>query len=194
MNLYFFGGSFDPPHIGHLSIIQSCIMESQQFVLIPTKQSPLKDQRPTASSHHRIRMLELLISKINYPITIDDWEINNPTSNYTYETIKHLQSDYSWSKLFMVIGGDQLTRFQNWKNYGAIIDLVHIVAFNRKKTQYRPPKGMKINWLEDFQVDISSTSVREKMTGGHLPSNDLTPEVLEYIQSHHLYSPTKYDP
>ena len=194
MNLYFFGGSFDPPHIGHLSIIQSCIMESQQFVLIPTKQSPLKDQRPMASSHHRIRMLELLISKINYPITIDDWEINNPAPNYTYETIKHLQLDYPWSKLFMVIGGDQLTCFQNWKNYGEIMDLVHIVAFNRKKNQYRPPKGMKINWLEDFQVDISSTSVREKMTGGHLPSNDLTPEVLEYIQSHHLYSPTKYAP
>ena len=74
MNLYFFGGSFDPPHIGHLSIIQSCVVESQQFVLIPAKQSPFKDQSTAASAHQRIRMLKLLISKIDHPIIIDDWE------------------------------------------------------------------------------------------------------------------------
>ena len=188
MNLYFFGGSFDPPHIGHLSIIQSCIVESQQFVLIPTKQSPFKDHIPLASAHHRIRMLELLISKIDHPIIIDDWEINNPAPNYTYETIKHLQLDYPGSKLFMVIGGDQLTCFQNWKNYGAIMDLVHIVAFNRRNVKYKPLEGMRINLLEDFQIDISSRTVREKITAGHLPNNELTSEVLEYIQSNHLYS------
>ena len=188
MNLYFFGGSFDPPHIGHLSIIQSCIVESQQFVLIPTKQSPFKDHIPLASAHHRIRMLELLISKIDHPIIIDDWEINNPAPNYTYETVRHLQRDYPQSNLFMVIGGDQLTYFHKWKNYKEIMDLVRIVAFNRDNNQYKSPDGMQISWLADFQVDISSTAIREKIIDGYLPSNDLTPEVLEYIQSNHLYS------
>ena len=188
MNLYFFGGSFDPPHIGHLSIIQSCVVESQQFVLIPAKQSPFKDQSPAVSAHHRIRMLELLISKIDHPIIIDDWEINNPAPNYTYETIRHLQTDYPQSNLFMVIGEDQLTYFHMWKNYREIMDLVRIVAFNRDKNQYESPAGMQISWLADFQVDISSTAIREKITDGHLPCNDLTPEVLDYIQSNHLYS------
>ena len=187
MNLYFFGGSFDPPHIGHLSIIQLCVVESQQFVLIPTKKSPLKDQSPVASAHHRIRMLELLISKIDLPITIDDWEINNPAPNYTYETIGHLQSNYPESNLYMVIGGDQLTRFHKWKNYREIMDAARIVAFNRNKSQYKPPEGMKISWLEDFQIHISSASVRERITDGHLPSEDLTLEVLDYIQLNHLY-------
>ena len=77
MNLYFFGGSFDPPHVGHLSIIQSCVKKSQQLILIPTKQSPLKDQIPAVEAHHRIRMLELLICNIDHPIIIDDWEIIN---------------------------------------------------------------------------------------------------------------------
>jgi len=191
VNLYFFGGSFDPPHMGHLSIIQSCIVESQQFVLIPTKQSPFKDQIPLASAYHRIRMLELLISKIDHPIIIDDWEINNPAPNYTYETIRHLQMDYPKRNLFMVIGGDQLTYFHKWKNYRKIMNLVRIVAFNRDKNQYAPPDGMQISWLADFQVDISSTAIREKITDGHLSGNDLTPEVLEYIQSNHLYSYTE---
>ena len=133
-------------------------------------------------------MLELLISKINYPITIDDWEINNPAPNYTYETIKHLQLDYPWSKLFMVIGGDQLSRFYKWKYYRKIMDLVRIVAFNRGKSQYNRLEGMHISWLEDFQVNVSSAAIREKITDGHLPINDLTTEVLDYIQSNHLYS------
>jgi len=188
VNLYFFGGSFDPPHIGHLSIIHTCVIKSQQFVLIPTNQSPFKDQIPRASAYHRIRMLELLISNIEQPIKIDDWEINNPAPNYTYETIRHLQTDYPKSNLFMVIGGDQLTYFHKWKNYREIMDLVRIVAFNRDKNQYEPPDGMQISWLADFQVDVSSTAIREEITDGHLPGNDLTPEVLEYIQSNHLYS------
>jgi len=136
-------------------------------------------------------MLELLISKIDHPIIIDDWEINNPAPNYTYETIRHLQMDYPKRNLFMVIGGDQLTYFHKWKNYRKIMNLVRIVAFNRDKNQYAPPDGMQISWLADFQVDISSTAIREKITDGHLPGNDLTPEVLEYIQSNHLYSYTE---
>ena len=188
MNLYFFGGSFDPPHIGHLSIIQLCIIKSQKFVLIPTKKSPFKDQIPLVSVHHRVRMLELLISKIDHPIIIDDWEINNPAPNYTYETIRHLQIDYPSCNLFMVIGGDQLIHFQKWKNYKEIINVVRIVAFNRKKIQYKPLEGMQISWMEDFHVDISSTSIRKEIIEGHLPNKDVTPEVLEYILSNHLYS------
>ena len=89
----------------------------------------------------------------------------------------------------MVIGRDQLTYFHKWKNYREIMDIVRIVAFNRDKNQYEPPDGMQISWLADFQVDISSTAIRKKITDGHhLPGNDLTPEVLEYIQSNHLYS------
>ena len=188
MNLYFFGGSFDPPHIGHLSIIKSCLNDSQQFVLIPTKKSPFKYHIPLAAAHHRVRMLELLISKIDHHIIIDDWEINNPAPNYSLEAIRHFQEAYPGRKLFMVIGADQLMRFQNWKNYRVIMDLVNIVAFNRNNLQYKAPKGMQISWLEDFHIDISSTDIRKKIADGHLPSNELTLEVLEYIQLNNLYS------
>ena len=188
MNLYFFGGTFDPPHLGHLSIIQSCLIKSHQFILVPTRQSPLKDKTPAASAHHRIRMLELLIRKIDQPIIIDDWEIKNLPPNYSIDAIRHFQETYPGSNLFMVIGADQLMRFKNWKNYRAIMDLVNIVAFNRNNFQYKIPKGMQISWLEDFHIEISSTDIRKKIEDGHLPRNELTPEVLEYIQLNNLYS------
>ena len=189
MNLYFFGGTFDPPHLGHLKIIESCLTESRHLVLIPTKQSPFKNHFPMASAYHRIRMLELLISKIDHhSIIIDDWEINNPAPNYTYGTIKHLQTVYPQSKLHMVIGGDQLTNFSKWKNYKKIMDIVQIVAFNRKNFQYKTLAGMQISFMKDFQMDVSSIAIRDKISEGSLPKNDLTPEILEYIQINHLYS------
>ena len=188
MNLFFFGGSFDPPHLGHLAIIKLCVKISQQLVLIPTKKSPFKDKYPMASAYHRIRMLELLIINIDHLIIIDDWEINNPTPSYTYQTIKHLQKDYPGSNLSMIIGGDQLERLEEWENYREIKDAVKIVAFNRNKSKYKPPEDMQISWLEDFHFDIYSTSIRKKIADGNIPTKDLTPEVFEYIQSNHLYS------
>ena len=68
------------------------------------------------------------------------------------------------------------------------MDVVRIVAFNRDKSKYKLPDGMQIRWQEDFRINISSTAVREKIIHGHLPSNELTPEVLEYIQSNNLYN------
>ena len=188
MNLYFFGGSFDPPHLGHLSIIQSCIIKSHQFLLVPTRQSPLKVENPVTSAHHRIRMLELLIKEIDQPIIIDDWEINNQSPNYSLHTIRHFQETYPGRNLFMVIGADQLMHFQKWKNYREIMNLVYIVAFNRNNFQYKAPKDMQISWIEDFHIDISSTDIRKNISDGHPPINELTPEVLEYIQLNNLYS------
>ena len=187
MNIYFFGGSFDPPHRGHLKIIQTCSNKCQQFIIMPSKQSPLKDRIPKASALHRIRMLELLISKIEYPISIEDWEINNPSPSYTYDTIRYLQKNYPNSNLYMVIGADQLLRFHKWKNYREIMNIVKIIAFNRSQTNFKPPKEMHISWIADFKIDISSTKIRNKIAIGNLPVEDVTSEILDYIQANKLY-------
>ena len=68
------------------------------------------------------------------------------------------------------------------------MEVVRIVAFNRNETNCKPLKGMQINWLEDFQIDVSSTKIREKIISGYIPAKEVTAEVLDYIQSNHLYS------
>jgi len=187
VNIFFFGGTFDPPHKGHLSIIQYCIKKSHQLILIPTRKSPLKDMPPVASPHHRIKMLELLIDDINHNIIIDSWDINNPSPNYTYDTIKHLQIEYPASNLFMVLGGDHLSRFKEWKNNRQIIKMVKIIAFSRIDSLYKPLKGMHINWIEDFQMDISSTHIRDEFAAGRIPIKALTSEIVVYIRENQLY-------
>jgi len=94
VKLILFGGSFDPPHLGHLKIIENCCGECDKLILMPSAHSPLKKNPPIAQAKHRIKMLEILTHELNYPIQIDNWEISQPEPNYTYFTIQHLQKEH----------------------------------------------------------------------------------------------------
>ena len=187
MNIYFFGGSFDPPHRGHFSIIQSCIKNTKKLVLIPAKQSPLKENVPQVSSYHRLQMLELLIKDLDSTVTIDNWETQGVKSNYTYDTIKYLQEKYPKSRLSMVIGGDQIENFDKWKNYKKILDMVQLIIFKRPNYKLNFLEGMKINWISNLEIDISSSIIRKKIANGVIPINDLNPKIINYIQDNNLY-------
>ena len=187
MNLFFFGGSFDPPHKGHLEIIQYCCKHSDKLLLIPAANSPLKNQPPSAERYHRIQMLKLLIQDLDFPIQVDDWEINQSGPSYTYETIRHLQENYPDSNLSMIMGADQLMKFHRWKNYEGIMNSVQILGFNRDSCDFTPPDEMNLTWLKDFKVDISSSIIREKIAKGDSSDDDLPPSIQRYIQNNKLY-------
>ena len=187
MKLIFFGGSFDPPHRGHYEIIQYCCKKCDQLVLMPSTLSPLKNPPPIAESYHRLKMLELLTLDIDFPIQIDNWEFTQSGPNYTYQTIQYLEKQYPEYSISMVIGADQLIKFQKWKKYKEILSSVHILGFNRAYCDYTPLSGMNLTWIEDFNVNISSTAIREKIAKGKHIGNELTHSVLDYIQENNLY-------
>ena len=187
MKLILFGGSFDPPHCGHLKIIEDCIEECDKLILMPSAYSPLKKNPPIAESKHRVKMLELLTQKLKYPIQIDDWEINQSSPNYTYLTVQHLQNEYPNFSISLVIGADQLQQFQKWKNYQKILDSVQIIGFNRKKYNVTPLIDMKLTWIKDFEMDISSTEIRREIASGVQKGRALPQPVWDYIKEHNLY-------
>ena len=189
MSIYFLGGSFDPPHLGHLKIIQSCFkkFDVNKFILIPTNRSPFKKKMPIATAFHRIQMLKLLINNINKDIIIDDWEVKRDAPSYSYDTIKHLNIIYPNSHLSMIIGEDQLECFKEWKNYNKILDAVELIVFNRSENNHELIKDMEFRLISDFQIDISSTFIREDLSNGKLSQNDLIPEIYHYIQENELY-------
>ena len=89
MNIYFFGGSFDPPHKAHKLIYKHCINLCDKFIFIPTSQSPDK-YKPSAKTKDRIKMLELLIDKKDSnKVMIDQFEVDSSKKpNYTIDTIQ----------------------------------------------------------------------------------------------------------
>ena len=156
-------------------------------MIMPTLNSPLKNKTSSIAPHHILQMLELLILDIDFPIQIDNWEFTQSGPNYTYQTIQYLEKQYPEYSISMVIGADQLIKFQKWKKYKDILGSVHILGFNRAFCDYTPLSGMNLTWIEDFNVNISSTAIREKIAKGKHIGNELTHSVQDYIQENNLY-------
>ena len=185
--MIFFGGSFNPPHKGHYEIIQKCSKQCHRFIIMPTLNSPLKNKTSFLTSHHIFQMLELLIQDLDSTIEIDGYDFSRSSPSHTVDTISHLQKKYPESSISMIVGADQLMKFQQWKEYKKIISSVHIIGFNRENYDFTPIPGMNITWDEDFNMDISSTNIREKIATGKFIGNELTPPIYDYIQKNNLY-------
>ena len=190
MKTLFFGGTFDPPHIGHEKIVEFCLGVCDKLVILPNEKSPHKQYTAKASSMHRFNMLNLLFD--NEKVIIDEYELNSKETNYTYLTIKYLKEKYS-NDLTMVIGYDQLINLKNWYNYKNIIEEVSILCFNRydsyvtNQNEIKEIKNIKI--IEKFKFDVESSFIREKMFESDVNyfRKILNPKVLKYINKNKLY-------
>ena len=187
MNIFFFGGTFDPPHKGHKLIYKHCMKICDKFIFVPTLQSPDK-KAPITNKDIRINMLELLIDKEDKKkVLIDNFEINSKSiPNYTIDTINYLQNKFEKAIIHMVIGGDQYNNLKNWKDYKNIIEKVKIICFNRKIVEFKNNK--KINFI-DFNYDISSTLIRKNISSGKANNIQkyLTEDVNRLICDNDLY-------
>ena len=187
MKLYFFGGCFDPPHRGHIEMINKCHANCDEFILIPTINSPLKKRESLTDPKHIIGMLELIIQDIGKPIKIDLYDINQIGKSYTINTIKYLKKQYPDYSISMILGGDQLINFKNWKKYKEITNLVHIIGFNRKQYEFIPYSNMKITLIDDFIMNISSEIIRKDIMSGKLNLKYISKSIKKYIINNQLY-------
>lgn len=190
MKIFFYGGTFDPPHIGHKKIIESLLPKCDKMIIFPAKISPFKKINPIASSVHRINMLNLLFD--NNKLIIDDYEIRSNKINYTYLTIDYLKKKYKNSSLTMIIGKDQISNLSNWNNFNIFIKKINIICFNRTIENEGLSKDSnlnKINYIDDFNINVSSTNIRSniKSYNNKYLTNSLSYEVLEYIEDNNLY-------
>ena len=189
MKIYFFGGSFDPPHKAHKLIYKHCLDLCDKFIFFPTGKSPQKSQF-YSKDRDRIKMLNLLIdNEDKNKVTIDTYEIESPFKpNYTIDTIMYLKNKFKKSDIYMVIGNDQYNNLDNWKDYSKIINEVNIVCFNRKISNFKNNNISNIDFV-DFNYHISSSEIRNKISCGKMEEikNFLTKKVNHLIINNGLY-------
>ena len=189
MNIFFFGGSFDPPHKAHKLIYKNCINLCDKFIFVPSNQSPGKDM-PKAKPKIRIEMLNSIIEKEDRSkVLIDLYEINSGLKpNFTIDTIKHLKDKYKNATLNMVIGQDQYENIKNWHDSDKILQLVKIICFNRKNKNNKNNKNNDIDII-DFNINISSTQIRKKIAIGQFEDikNFITEDTINIIKNNNLY-------
>ena len=205
-----FGGSFDPIHCGHVAIIKTMnsLLNPTQLRIIPTGWSWQKNAYH-ANSTHRLAMLTLALKELikNAPLLIDEQEIKRADlgiPSYSVDTLTNLRTEFgATASLLFVMGADQLQQLHQWKNWAQLFNLAHIVVVKRpgfdlnsldnsvaKEITQRsggwdqlqtPPFGSTLI-CTDLDIDISSTQIRNGNNLSLVP-----PDVLDYIQQHHLY-------
>lgn len=181
--LLIFGGTFDPIHNGHIKMLLGAIKKIQPdlSLIIPTKNPPLKDSIPTASSKDRVAMINLAIKSIP-KVKICDYEIKakSNSKSYSYLTIKYLKNIYKNYQLYFLVGMDRLDDFDQWKNYKYILNNVTLVVAGRNNQK---PKFDNVIKLAIEETNISSNELRTKPNKKYLNTN-----VVRYISNNGVYA------
>ena len=193
MKTCIFGGTFDPPHIGHLLIAQT-IIESENFdrlIFVPANISPAKQGKDISSSKKRLDMLNLALTN-NDNFEISDFEISKGDISYTIDTITDFSKNLGVEKkdLYFLMGSDTLGEFHHWKNPKEIMSLCNIiVAIRPGFTPSDIPQWVldEVHFANIPQFEISSTNIRKRWKNGKTIRYMVPKEVWDYINKNGLY-------
>ena len=193
MKVCLFGGTFDPPHLGHLIIAQT-IFEAENFdqiVLVPAYQPPHKNGMKISPVDQRLEMLNIAI-KENPNFIMSDLEIERKGLSYSIDTIMEYkkQNNLNSNELFYLMGSDSLRQFKKWKDPKMIIDESRVIVAIRPG--FRPsdiPNWIlaKIQFASIPRIEISSTTIRERWVNDKTIRYMVTESVWQYINKNKLY-------
>ena len=186
-----FGGTFDPPHRGHLAVAKAAqrTFALDRVLLVvandPWKKSPDRAITPAAD---RLAMVQALASN-QAGLEVSDREIRRGGPSYTVVTLRELAAAHPDSELFLIIGRDLVDDFSSWHESVEIGRLATIVVVDRPGYVTDPQRDWKMLIIEP--VDVSSTELREQLQqtspADSKALSHMTPEVLQVIRSRGLY-------
>jgi nicotinate-nucleotide adenylyltransferase len=192
MRIGIFGGTFDPPHIGHLLVAGDALeaLALDRVVFIPAAQQPLKGGVVTAPSRHRLAMVRALAGD-DPRFEVDDVEIERGGLSFTVDTLRALRERWRHDDrlaLFLLLGSDAAATLPNWRERDAVATLAEIVVLKRGDAGTLPEEGQTVGRsITTRRVDVSSTEVRNRVRDGR-PIRGFVPDaVAAYIESAALY-------
>ncbi len=205
MKVGIFGGSFDPIHEGHVRLAKYVLdhTDLDEVWLMVSPRNPLKDHGPIATDQQRLEMARLAVEGIP-GIRVSDFEFHLPIPSYTYKTLTELKKSYLDIDFRLIIGGDNWTDFDRWRNPQEILTEFGVIVYPRPGETLTPPQLATSNF-DQFkiqnskfkiltgapQMPISSTQIRNMIKSDPLNLDSsplsLNKAVAHYIHTHHLY-------
>ncbi len=197
MRIGIFGGSFNPPHIGHLHLAESVhnALQLDEVWLVPAKQPPHKSAAAYAPAEDRLEMCRLAAE--DYPwMRAEDYELRQDQVSYSYYTVTHFAEEYPDAEFFLLIGGDMLRTFTQWYRWQDILKYTALAAIAREPEEYAQLLGCaeylrqygRISLLNVETITISSTKIREDLQKRQNNSCYLPKKIVQYINKRNLYA------
>ncbi len=192
MKIAILGGTFDPPHLGHLILADTVIKELDydKVLFIPSKIPPHKNISGEVSNEDRLNMLKLSIED-DKRFSFDDYELKSEGISYSIKTLNYLYQNYNIDgKIALIIGADLIKDFHKWKEPEKLSELANIVAVNREENENLFKENIEkynIKIIIAPRIDISSTLIRERIKKNKAFRYFLNDKVYNYIISNKLY-------
>lgn len=196
MKIAVFGGAFNPVHREHVNLAKSAVKELglDKIIIMPSAVSPHKSGKLSVGFWHRFETCRIAFKEIPQA-EVSNFELTRGGVSYTYATCEHFASLYPDAERYLIVGGDMLASFPEWKNPQTILGLFDIAAcareekssFARAKERVEKLFGVKVSAIPFVGERVSSTAIRtlaalDENLNGYVPD-----EVCQYIKSNSLY-------
>lgn len=210
-----FGGTFDPPHLGHLILAEEIreAFDLSEVYFMPCNEPPHKDRKHLTDAKHRFAMV-VAATLHNPTFVASPIEVNRPGKSYSIDTVRELHDSMGAdTELVFVTGLDAFLDIETWEGHEQFLDLCHVVVVSRpghgfdevarlperihermvdlrraeSPASLFPPEGRRIFLSDAVHIDISSTDIRERIAAGGSVRYKVPAEVERYIRAHGLY-------
>ena len=192
-----YGGTFNPPHLGHVRVVESALaaLSPEKLYVIPACEAPNKQGKDCVDGNTRMQMLKLCFGEMP-AVEISDMELQRGGVSYTVDTLRQLQAENPDAEFLLLLGSDSFVNFQSWYCWEAILQLATLAVFCRgdkneqeaiqtKKAELEKLGG-RIMLMEHPVTRVSSTNIR-RMLAFRCADELLHPKVAGYIQWNGLY-------
>lgn len=204
MRIGFFGGSFDPPHLGHFAVARAAAnaLSLDRVLFVPTAHQPLKPVGATAPYQDRLAMVSLLCglqpadASPHFEPSSLDAPLPGAAPNYTVDTLTRLRDTIApTDTLFAIIGADAFLGLPRWRSPETLFTLAEWIVVSRPSVSLQqidalsltPAQQQRIHWVSGVHEPANATNIRALLLAGSVCSDLLPPSILHYIQAHHLY-------
>lgn len=194
MRIGILGGTFDPPHNGHMALAVAAqqAMQLDEVIWMPAYQNPLKNKRLSSPAKHRLEMVKLILQH-QPQMAVSDMEISRRGPSYAVDTLAEIQFVRP-AEYWFIVGADSLKTFTKWKQPERLLRLCRIAAatrppINETEALLLLPPHLRgsIDLIEMKPLDVSATEIRDSVTKGKSIDLFVHKSVIKYIEEQKLY-------
>lgn len=214
MRVGIFGGSFNPPHMGHINSLLTVQKKAglDKIHVVPAAQNPLKMEVAGPSSQQRYELVKLALNSYGKQFFVDDQEVRRGGLSYTIDTVMNLRKEVDPEDLFLIIGADQFEEFSQWKDYQKILTEANLIVTSRpgwdvpQEMEELPEylknlvaeydfnfielkTGRNVQFIKLQDIEVSASEVRKLLRTSRPVEKYLPLSVESYIKEHKLYRP-----
>ena len=197
MRIGILGGTFNPPHLGHLICAQEAYLQLglDRVTLIPARIPPHKPVEDEPGAEHRLELCRLAIGA-DERFQVSDLEVGRDGASYTVDTLEELHSSAPDHELFLIVGGDIAAGLPNWHEPERVLSLATLAVAKRRGTSRAAVDdalaalrgGERTRFFRMPRIAISSTMLRDRVRSGQ-PIRYYVPDpVASYVERHRLYA------